>query len=130
MRKYNNFIINGGKYGSIDNGSCRCARMAANEIFGYQAPQEGEASIGMVILLGVGIVFLGLICLVIVCSIFGLIGKATNRSKKKKEEIVPAAAKEEEIPDRQEFVAAVSAAIAEELGTDVSAIRILSIKRM
>ena len=25
----------------------------ANEIFGYQAPQEGEASIGMVILLGV-----------------------------------------------------------------------------
>ena len=86
----------------------------ANEIFGYQAPQEGEASIGMVILLGVGIVFLGLICLVIVCSIFGLIGKATNRSKKKKEEIVPA----------------VSAAIAEELGTDVSAIRILSIKRM
>ena len=50
--------------------------------------------------------------------------------KKKKEEIVPAAAKEEEIPDRQEFVAAVSAAIAEELGTDVSAIRILSIKRM
>ena len=92
----------------------------ANEIFGYQAPQEGEASIGMVILLGVGIVFLGLICLVIVCSIFGLIGKATNRSKKKKEEIVPAAAKEEEIPDRQEFVAAVSAAIAEELGTDVS----------
>ena len=71
----------------------------ANEIFGYQAPQEGEASIGMVILLGVGIVFLGLICLVIVCSIFGLIGKATNRSKKKKKEIVPAAAKEEEIPD-------------------------------
>ena len=90
----------------------------ANEIFGYQAPQEDEASIGMVILLGVGIVFLG------------LIGKATNRSKKKKEEIVPSAAKEEEIPDRQEFVAAVSAAIAEELGTDVSAIRILSIKRM
>ena len=131
MRKYNNFIINGGKYGSIDNGSCRCARMAAKLCKrGYQAPQEGEASIGMVILLGVGIVFLGLICLVIVCSIFGLIGKATNRSKKKKEEIVPAAAKEEEIPDRQEFVAAVSAAIAEELGTDVSAIRILSIKRM
>ena len=51
----------------------------ANEIFGYQAPQEGEASIGMVILLGVGIVFLGLICLVIVCSIFGLIGKAKQR---------------------------------------------------
>ncbi len=100
----------------------------ADQIFGYKAPTDGEASIGMVILLGIGIVFLGLICLVIVCSVFGLIGKATNNAGKKKEP-VPSAA-EEEIPDRREFVAAVSAAIAEELGTDVSAIRILSIKRM
>lgn len=101
----------------------------ANQIFGYAEPQEGEASIGMVVLLGVGIVFVGLICIVIVCSIFGLIGKTGNKTKKPKEENLPVAT-EEEIPDRQEFVAAVSAAIAEELGKDVSAIRILSIKRM
>ena len=101
----------------------------ANQIFGYAEPKEGEASIGMVVLLGVGIVFVGLICIVIVCSIFGLIGKTGNKTKKPKEENLPVAA-EEEIPDRQEFVAAVSAAIAEELGKDVSAIRILSIKRM
>ena len=101
----------------------------ANQIFGYAEPQEGEASIGMVVLLGVGIVFVGLICIVIVCSIFGLIGKTGNKTKKPKEGGLQVAA-EEEIPDRQEFVAAVSAAIAEELGKDVSAIRILSIKRM
>lgn len=103
----------------------------ANQVFGYKAPAEGEASIGMVVLLGVGIVFLGLICLVIICSVFGLIGKATNKPKKEQAKAqTQAPVAEEEIPDRQEFVAAVSAAIAEELGTDVSAIRILSIKRM
>ncbi len=37
---------------------------------------------------------------------------------------------ETEIPNRQEFIAAVSAAIAEELGEDVSAIRITSVKRI
>ena len=75
------------------------------------------------------ILFVGFICIVIVCSIFVLLGKRGNKKKKAKEENLPVAA-EEEIPDRQEFVAAVSAAIAEELGKDVSAIRILSIKRM
>jgi hypothetical protein len=35
-----------------------------------------------------------------------------------------------EIPDKQAFIAAVSAAIAEDLGTDVSALRILSVKRL
>ena len=35
-----------------------------------------------------------------------------------------------EIPNRQEMIAAVSAAIAEELGKDVSAIRILSVKKL
>ena len=34
------------------------------------------------------------------------------------------------IPNRGELVAAVSAALAEELGTDVTAIRIVSIKRV
>ena len=38
---------------------------------------------------------------------------------------VPAAAE----PNRQEMIAAVSAALAEELGTDVSAIRVLSMRQ-
>lgn len=36
----------------------------------------------------------------------------------------------EPIPNRQAMIAAVSAAIAEELGTDISAIRILSVKKL
>ena len=39
-----------------------------------------------------------------------------------------AAAAPDAIPNRQELIAAISAALAEELGTDVSAIRILSFK--
>jgi len=36
----------------------------------------------------------------------------------------------EQIPNRGEFVAAISAAIAEDMGKDVSSIRILSIKKI
>ena len=43
---------------------------------------------------------------------------------------VSAPVAEAEIPNRGEVVAAVSAALAEELGTDVSAIRILSFRRV
>ena len=41
---------------------------------------------------------------------------------------VPAVA--EPIPNRQAMIAAISAVIAEELGTDISAIRILSVKKV
>jgi len=40
------------------------------------------------------------------------------------------AASTNEIPNRPEFVAAVSAAIAEELGTDINKIQIVSIKKI
>ena len=42
----------------------------------------------------------------------------------------PAVANAQTIPNRGELVAAISAALAEELGTEVSAIRIHSIKRV
>ena len=35
-----------------------------------------------------------------------------------------------DVPNRQELIAAVSAALAEELGTDVSGIRILSFRKV
>ena len=44
--------------------------------------------------------------------------------------VAPAAPAVTEIPDKQAFIAAVSAAIAEDMGTDVSALRILSVKRL
>ncbi|MBR3691496.1 MAG: OadG family protein [Clostridia bacterium] len=93
-----------------------------------------EPSNAVVVLLGMGIVFVGLVCLVVLCAIMGKIFGAVQE-KQEAAAAAPAApaaapAAPVEIPNRGEFIAAVSAAIAEELGADVSAIRILSVKRV
>ena len=76
--------------------------------------------------IGLGTVFVGLICLVAICKLIGLVCSKLPDKK----EVVKTSPEETEIPNRQEFIAAVSAAIAEELGEDVSAIRITSVKRI
>ena len=76
--------------------------------------------------IGLGTVFVGLICLVGICKLIGLVCSKLPDKK----EAAKALPEEAEIPNRQEFIAAVSAAIAEELGEDVSAIRITSVKRI
>ena len=79
-----------------------------------------------VVLMGVGIVFVGLICII---ALVWLMGRICRRLEKK----VPAPSP---VPVQTapanvgEIVAAIAAAIAEELGTDVNAIRITSIKRV
>ena len=87
---------------------------------------------GFVVALGIGTVFVGLICIVILCKIIGLFCGATKKS-----EATPAVSvantapvANQPIQNRQEIIAAVSAAVADELGTDVSAIRILSFKKI
>ena len=91
---------------------------------------------GFVVLMGMGTVFVGLICIVVLIKIMGaILGKTSNATPEK---AAPAAASAAPaaapgpagIPNRPEFVAAVSAAIAEDLGTDVSKIQIHSIKRI
>ncbi len=81
---------------------------------------------------GFGLVFIGLICIILICSIVGSICKAFIKEDKKPAQApkaqVPAA--DSAIANKGEFVAAVSAALAEELGTDVTGIRILSIKKL
>ena len=76
---------------------------------------------------GMGTVFVGLICLVGICKLIGLAVSLLpdKKSAKKTPEELP-----QEIPDKGELVATVSAAIAEELGEDVRAIRITSIRRI
>ncbi len=88
-----------------------------------------EPSIGFVCAMGVGIVFVGLVCIVFITWLMGSIcGKGKEKAK---EASAPAAAPQTQvIENKQEILAAVSAAIAEELGRDVSAIRILSFKKM
>lgn len=88
-----------------------------------------------VVVLGVGTVFIGLICLILLCKIVGLLCNIANKGKDTNLVTPPAAvtapiATSEPIENRQEIIAAVSAAIAEELGTDISALRILSFKKI
>lgn len=81
--------------------------------------------------LGISIVFIGLICIIILINIMGRIVRAFIKNDKKQSEPAPAAVSQPAaIPNRREFVAAVTAAIAEDLGQDVSKIRIHSIRRI
>ena len=85
-----------------------------------------------VVIIGVGTVFAGLVCIVLLCKIIGLFcGKA--KADEKTVTAAPAPQVQtaaQPIENRQQIIAAVSAAVAEELGTDVSAIRILSFKKI
>ena len=85
-----------------------------------------------VTLMGIGIVFFGLVCIVVLCTLMSAIFKAFSKGEKQEVKqsanvVTEANAK---IENKQEFVAAVSAAIAEEMVADVSAIRIKSIKKI
>lgn len=81
-----------------------------------------------VCLMGMGTVFFGLICLIVLTTVMGKIvgGHAAPAAAPAAIPAAPAAAE----PNRQELVAAVSAAIAEELGTSITGIRIVSMKKL
>ena len=71
-----------------------------------------------VCLMGLCTVFVGLICIIVLVSVMSNVVRRTDAKTAAPAIPAPAAA------------AAVSAAIAEELGTDVSAIRIVSMKKI
>lgn len=84
-----------------------------------------------VICLGVGTVFVGLIAIIIICKIMSALCGSGRADKSEKKESAPAAsAVSAVIENRQEIIAAVTAAAAEEMGADVSAIRVLSFKKL
>ena len=83
-----------------------------------------------VVCMGMGTVFVGLICIVILCKILSAICMLSEKKEAPANNAVSAPAVSQQIENRQEIIAAVSAAIAEELGTDISAIRILSFKKI
>lgn len=93
-----------------------------------------ENSSFFVVVLGLATTFIGLICIIFLAKIMSLLCRLVE--KKEKQDIKPqtvakeTAPKTEAIPNRGEFVAAISAAIAEDMGKDVSSIRILSIKKV
>lgn len=82
-----------------------------------------------VVCMGVGTVFVGLICIVIICKVTSLFCRP-KKSKAANTEPTVETKPVAEIENRQEIIAAVSAAAAEDMGTDISAIRILSFKKI
>lgn len=106
----------------------------------FQMP-EGTMNIGVVVLLGLGTVFVGLICIIIMCVLMGKIVRLMEKggaadAVESAPAVVPspvapaAAPAAAAIPNRPELVAAIACALAEELGTDVSAIRICSLRKV
>ena len=90
-----------------------------------------EISDSLVVALGIGIVFIGLVCIVILCKIMSAVCALANKDDKVNASAAAVApVTTQAIENRQEIIAAVSAVIAEELGTDVSAIRVLSFKKL
>lgn len=84
----------------------------------------------LVVGLGVGTVFVGLICIIFICSIMSVIIRKCAKPEAKTAPAAPVVTGTQVIPNRREFIAAVSAAIAEDMGTDIEAIRIVSVKKL
>ena len=84
-----------------------------------------EPSNLLVVCLGMGTVFFGLICLIAICSVMGAICKSFVKAGSSEKEVAKSA-----IENKQEIVAVCCGVIAEELGTEVKNIKVLSFKRI
>ena len=85
-------------------------------------------SIAYIILLGLGTVFVGLICLIFLIKLLSLIIAKAQRKETAAAPVKAAASAPE--PNRQELTAACAAAIASVMGIGVQGLRILAIKKL
>ncbi len=90
-----------------------------------------DTPMAQVVIMGIVIVFVMLVCIIILCKVMSAITNAF-----KKEAPKPVAATPVQTPvqaptaNSQQIIAAVGVAIAEHMGTDVSRIKIHSIKKI
>lgn len=115
---------------TIENGTFLTKNLVRRKIMAQtllEAP-----SLAFVCFFGVAVVFTGLVILIGLVYLMNLICDKLVKDKAPKEKAkAPAvSATNDVIPNREELVAAVCAAIAEEEGTDISAIRVVSIKKV
>ena len=91
-----------------------------------------DPSIPFVILMGVGIVFIGLICIILLTTAMSAVCRSMGDKTPAPAPAAPAApaAQTAAIPNRQAMIAAIAVAVAEEMGTDPAGIRILSVKKL
>ena len=84
-----------------------------------------------VVLMGIGTVFFGLICIIILSTAMSAVCRAMGGTPAPVAAAPAApAAVSAAIPNRQAMIAAIAAAIAEEEGTDLAGIRVLSVKKL
>lgn len=100
-----------------------------------EAAKATELSNAMVIGLGIGTVFIGLICLIVICYIMGAVCNGFKKDGKQSADNggtnAPAqSGANQPIANKQEVLAACCAVIAEELGTEANNIKVLSFKRV
>ena len=87
----------------------------------------------LVVLMGVGTVFFGLICIIVLSMAMSAICRSMGGDAAPAPVVPtppPAPAAGAAIPNRQAMIAAIAVAIAEDLGTDPTGIRILSVKQI
>lgn len=84
----------------------------------------------MVVVMGVGVVFVGLVLIIWICNLMSLFFARTAKTESKPVAPVVPAVKNATIENRQEIIAAVTAACAEEMGKDISALRVISFKKL
>jgi len=96
-----------------------------------------DYSILFVCLMGLCTVFIGLICIIVLVSVMSAVVRKTDRTMNKDSapEKAAQAVSAPSLPAHSseitpEFIAAVSACIAEEMGKDINAIRIVSCRRV
>ncbi len=97
-----------------------------------------EPNVALVCILGIAVVFLGLIAIIGIVRLMNRLCDIMERAKSitaapvatSAAPVAPVAPVSAPIPNKQEIVAAVCAAVAEEEGVDVSAIRVLSFKKL
>ncbi len=86
----------------------------------------------MVVVMGVGVVFFGLVLIILICKIMGLFFVQSEKAENKptQKPVVAPASTSTTIENRQEIIAAVTAVCAEEMGKDISALRVISFKKL
>ena len=90
---------------------------------------------GFVVAMGLATVFVGLIAIIFVCMIMSAVVRAFIKTKpavtqNSMTKSAPVSAYGGAIADRDKVVVAISAAIAEEIGEDAGAIRIVSLRKI
>lgn len=84
----------------------------------------------MVVVMGVGVVFVGLVLIILICKIMGLFFAKAAKQESKPAPVAAPATASAVIENRQEIIAAVTAACAEEMGKDIKALRVVSFKKL